>query len=71
MGRNPATDFEKEAAFSGWGLHALIPGSGSTPPQKEGPERGRIREEIRLRPARATYPGWTTRIIIETWPSKC
>lgn len=34
-------------------------------------ERGRIREEIHLRPARATYPGWTTRIIIEKWPSKC
>ena len=39
-GQKPATDFEEEAASSGWGLHALMPGSGSVPPQKEGPGKG-------------------------------
>ena len=40
MGRSLAVDFEKEAAFSGCGLHALIPGSGSIPLRKEGPGKG-------------------------------
>ena len=31
---------EKEAAFNGCGLHALIPGSGSIPLRKEGPGKG-------------------------------
>ena len=33
--------------------------------------RGYIREGIHLRQAKATHPGWTTRIVIEKWPSKC